>query len=201
MTTGEHGPNEQKFKLGVGNWAGALLVGDSVTLPGIWNSLHVSADAVIALTKLQAPTPEIDAIDRGDFYLLGLLEHVEAERWISLCNSAGWTSYGAIALSWCNGSSLDLVVRCLYLAGVRFTPDHLGLRPARMLRPEMRPQSGNLSALVETARSSQEALLLLIAASPVPVVIDVAESTLHHLPVEAQNLLTWQTGMGKQVDG
>jgi len=45
--------------------------------------LHVSADAVIALENLKAPAPEIEAIERGDFYLFGLLEQIAAERWMA----------------------------------------------------------------------------------------------------------------------
>ena len=71
---------------------------------------------------------------------MGNLSKLSAANWSSLCSAAGWTVYGAVALSWCKDAKLEDVWAGWLTSGFPLKPLPEHERPARFLNPALLPE-------------------------------------------------------------
>ncbi|WP_082830729.1 MULTISPECIES: hypothetical protein [unclassified Pseudovibrio] len=84
---------------------GAFELGDGLTPMDIWQGLHASEPLWIASAGVEGGDENQSRIDETDLSLLRRLEDFPAKRWAQICDGTGWTALGAVALSWCEGST------------------------------------------------------------------------------------------------
>ena len=118
------------------------------------------------------------------------LKNADADRWSGLCSSAGWTSYGAIALSWCRGATLKDVGRGLASALTVIEASPHFTRLADMLCPEVVPQPLTLVSLTDACANEYPAFCLVLARSQVQVIHDLPPDLLADAPLAVRPFLT-----------
>ncbi|MGL4321391.1 MAG: hypothetical protein ACRCS3_11065 [Paracoccaceae bacterium] len=170
-------------------YAGANRPKEDLTLPYIWVSLHMAAEVHAKHCTNERFAGEIANLARSDLFLLDALSGVDADRWSGLCSSAGWTSYGAIALSWCRGATLKDVGRGLASAQALIEASPQFTRLADMLCPATIPQPLTLSTLTEACSNEYQAFCLVLARSQVQIVDDLPHEVLLNAPLAVQPFL------------
>ena len=110
------------------------------------------------------------------------LKQVDAQRWNKLCDASGWTAYGAVALSWCQGATLPQVFDGWRASGFPLKPLPEYERPARFINPALLPRTRKLSELATAAEPDILALCAMIAHSPEPLEFDVSHPSLRGSP-------------------
>lgn len=163
---------------------GARDLGEGLTLPYVWNAIHLSAQLVATLETKGGALVESDRINKSDAFLYHSLQHVDAQDWKAFCAAAGWTAYGAVALSWCSGAEIQSVWDALDASGLAPSPDPGFDRLAQFLNPEILPEGSTLSELRGQSGGRQIAFCALIAACRAPLVWDLPEDTLCNAPPE-----------------
>ena len=118
---------------------GAYQVNEFI-LVDLWREIHtlsyVWSEANSEFNLFKRPTrTEL----RVENYLLGL-SVCPHTAWSSLCSAAGWTVYGAVALSWCKDARLEDVWAGWLASGFPLKPLPEFERPARFLNPDLVPQ-------------------------------------------------------------
>ena len=94
----------------------------------------------------------------------------------------GWTSYGAVALSWCEGARLEDVWSGWLTSGFPLKPLPEYERPARFLNPALVPQMVRLCEIVTWVNAQRYpdaptydlAIAAMIAGLKAPLVFDMA---------------------------
>ncbi|TQM90403.1 hypothetical protein BD293_0039 [Roseinatronobacter monicus] len=163
--------------------AGVTDLGDGLTVVDIWQGLHANAKAwPVNPYGLASAAQNRTLIDGTDLSVLRALAAYPGAGWSALCTAAGWTSYGAVALSWCQGATLPQVLDAWLASGFSLKPLPEYERPARLLNPTLLPQTRSLSALVEAAQPNAFALCVMIAHSPEPLDFDMSLETLQSVP-------------------
>ena len=122
---------------------------DNVTLPETWQRLHIIATAWVDIYKSQHRDYERALLDRSTWHTLEPLAKIEAKDWFNLCAAAGWTAYGAVALSWCEGVTLNQVWQGWDASGAILKPLDDFERPTRFLNPALLPNSDKISLIAK----------------------------------------------------
>lgn len=143
---------------------GACLLPDNVSLPHLWHRIHSNA-SILASSSNESPTfSDQENVDRKDICLIEALSKCHADKWHSLCAAAGWTVYGAVALSWCEGAVLKDVWKGWEASGFPLIPKPEFERPARFINPALLPQTNKVSEMISASGSSVLAFCAMVAA-------------------------------------
>ncbi len=152
---------------------GSLKPKDDLTLPYIWTSLHLNAQMeqeTLANPRLSRET----ARRAGEMaYVLAALRDVPVQRWFQLCDAAGWTVFGAVALSWCDGATADHLWHAWDLTGYDLRPEDAAERPCTFINPEILPASTALSEIVTACDNLSLRICVCISAMAAPLDIDI----------------------------
>ncbi|MCU0801749.1 MAG: hypothetical protein MUD11_08230 [Rhodobacteraceae bacterium] len=171
-------------------YAGAVRAkSEDLTLPYIWVSLHISADVHAKSAQNERFAAEMAGLTRSDMFLLEALETVDADRWSGLCSSVGWTSHGAVALSWCRGGTLRDVGRGLASAQARFVLTPAFQRLATLLCPAVLPDPLTLASLTRACDNEYQGFCLALADPALEVGWDMSPETLAQAPDAARPFL------------
>ena len=100
---------------------GVTDLGDGLTVVDIWQGLHANAIAWQAHPYGASAVQNRMLIDGTDLSVLRALAAYPCASWAALCAAAGWTAYGAVALSWCEGATLPQVFDGWRASGCRAT--------------------------------------------------------------------------------
>ncbi|MGH1368591.1 MAG: hypothetical protein ACRBCL_08230 [Maritimibacter sp.] len=103
---------------------------DGKPLADVWRYLHENF-----LTWLKIPPGPLQTEDRlqfdaSDAKLYKSLQDTSASQWMALCQGIGWTTVGAIALSWCKDASVEYVWAAWRETNSVFVPTVEQRRPA-----------------------------------------------------------------------
>ena len=142
---------------------GAFLLLDDWSPIDIWYLLHRHAD--IWITSSNANCEKIDGTDAG---VIRSASSIQATRWSALCAAAGWTVYGAVALSWCEGAKLEDVWAGWLASGFPLKPLPQFERPARFINPALLPQtnkSGEINKLMKETSPDGNTYQLAVSAA------------------------------------
>lgn len=157
---------------------GSYSFGGDLTLPYIWVSLHMNAE-LAAQSEREAWHPQEAARFTEQLnFLCRSLRDVPAERWVAICQAAGWTVLGAVGLSWCAGATFDQVCKCWHVSGYDLRPDRDGTRPAQTLNPDILPASHALSEIVRECEGQELAICITLAARETPIAYDLPADVL-----------------------
>ncbi len=115
----------------------------------IWQSIHANARFWPYHHDDKEFQDEQKAADGCVLSLLQTLDTIAPRRWIKLGEAAGWTPYGAVALSWCENVNMDDMFTAWGKALEGREPGDTELQPARLLNPNILPRP-KLSAIIET---------------------------------------------------
>lgn len=152
---------------------GALIPRDDLTLPYIWVSLHLNAKMERDTLSNPRLSRETARMSGQIMYLLEALQDVPAQRWWDLCEASGWTVYGAVGLSWCNGATPDLLWRAWHQLDAPLIVGEDAERPCYFLNPALLPQSSVLSQIVAACGNVALPICVSIAALKDPLLVDV----------------------------
>ena len=161
---------------------GVTDLGDGLTVVDIWQGLHANAIAWQAHPYGASAVQNRMLIDGTDLSVLRALAAYPCASWAALCAAAGWTAYGAVALSWCEGATLPQVFDGWRASGFPLKPLPEYERPARFINPALLPQTRKLSELATAAEPDILALCAMIAHSPEPPEFDVPHPSLRGTP-------------------
>lgn len=156
--------------------SGAFTLYDGLTLADLWQGLHGGARAWSSVERNSHHTQNRLLIDGADVNLLQSLSACPAARWSAFCEAAGWTIYGAIALSWCADAELADVWSGWEASGFPLRPEPAHERPARLLNSALLPDTLSLRDLTEAAGNQTLPLCAMIAAKQVPLIYDLPDS-------------------------
>lgn len=152
---------------------GALLVGDGITLPYLWTSLHLNSRMEQKLIERPRFEREAERFSGELSFLLEMLSDVEAERWLALCEAAGMTIFGVVGLSWCRGTSRALLWSAWDECEYDLTADRSAERPIQFLNSAIMPKAITLSEIAELCGGDGHRICLVIAAqTETAVVVD-----------------------------
>ncbi|SOC20540.1 hypothetical protein SAMN05877809_11259 [Rhodobacter sp. JA431] len=128
--------------------AGCYTLPEGNNLPYIWVSLHANAEMALLSETDRWASNDVRRFDDQISFLCRSLKTVSAARWIALCDAAGWTVFGAVALSWCKDGRLDQVWSGWLACGFPLDPNPACERPLTYLNPALIPQADSLSEIV-----------------------------------------------------
>ncbi len=107
------------------------------------------------------------------------LKNSGVSNWITINQVSGWTVYGAVAMSWCEGAELDQVWEYWEASGFPLLPRPEYERPARFINPEILPDTTSLTALSELAGNKTLPLCaMIVAMGDKPLEFDMSEAQL-----------------------
>jgi hypothetical protein len=166
----------------IDSYLGAIRPKDDLTLPYVWVSLHMSAEVHTKNCDNERFSGELKNLFQSDLFLLNTLKAIDSDRWSSLCSSAGWTSSGAMALSWCRGATLKDVGRGLASAGAVPSLGPSFQRLASLVNPAILPQPLTLKSLTAACDNEFQAFCLMLADPDRDVTWDLSLDTLQEAP-------------------
>jgi len=176
MTAAETTPDTSSSDTGPASKPGSVVtVGDNLTLADVWTSLHASAEV---WRNVPHDAAQQERIDDSDLSMLRNLSRVPAALWQKLCEALGWTVYGSVGLSRCEGAEIGMVCAAWEASATVLTPDPVACRPAWLLNPALVPESRKLSDLMMAGEDSNLQICLFIAARSEPIEINLPEDTL-----------------------
>lgn len=120
-------------------------------------------------------------IDKADSGFMREFSRYDKDLSKNLFVELGWTSYGAVALSWCAGVQLRDVWSGWLASGFPLKPLPEFERPARFLNPALLPQTASLREIVAWANGQgytevamyDLAISAVIAGLKVPLIFDM----------------------------
>ncbi|CUH78198.1 hypothetical protein TRM7557_01765 [Tritonibacter multivorans] len=163
-------------------FTGAQLIGHETSLPKVWQRLHDNAFQWSHMLQTQAKQKNLDALDAIDLGLLSLLSDCPAKAWLTLCQGAGGTVMGAVALSWCQGAKLSEVRALWATSGVNITPVESFLRPARLLNPDMVQDQTSLKAILAETCDDIFLTAVKVVRAGRRLQLDLTEPEMQNLP-------------------
>lgn len=116
---------------------GALHVGNGLYPAHLWYEIHNNATSWFLSFQQNENINVLNDVTEFDVKLTKNLSDLPAERWSALCSAAGWTVYGAVALSWCEGAKLEDVWSGWLASGFPLKPLPEFERPARFINPAL----------------------------------------------------------------
>ena len=158
------------------------MIGSVGTLADVWIMLHHDAYILANNSGTGAARGNTESVDLYDQRVLKMLVDVSLQEWEKLCTAAGWTAYGAVALSWCEGATLPQVFDSWRASGFPLKPLPEYERPARFINPALLPRTRKLSELAAAAEPDILGLCAMIAHSPEPLEFDVPHPSLRGSP-------------------
>lgn len=147
-----------------------------------WFILHINAQSWSKIFHESKSIKSGAFIDKEDAAIFAKLSTQKCARWIKLCEALSWTSYGAVALSWCEGARLADVWSGWLASGFPLKPLPEYERPARFLNPALVPQTASLREVVTWANGQgypevamyDLAISAMIAGLKAPLIFDMA---------------------------
>lgn len=152
---------------------GAVDLGDGLTPIDIWQGLHSNARAWSQVPYGAGQNQDRTLIDGTDLSVLKALADYPASKWAALCNAAGMTVYGAVALSWCKDAEIKDVWEGWEASGFPLRPLPEFERPARFINSAFMPKTRSLKGIVDEMGNSSLAICAAIASSPEPLEFDL----------------------------
>ncbi|MGH1331703.1 MAG: hypothetical protein ACRBBK_12540 [Paracoccaceae bacterium] len=170
-------------------YGGAHLHKDDKPLVDVWKVLHENY-----LTWLKIPPGPLQTEDRlrfdaSDAKLFKSLQDTSASQWMALCQGIGWTTVGAIAVSWCKDASVEDVWAAWTASNSVFVPTVEQRRPAWFLNPNVGPQTNSLQMITSFANGQGTAICILISALRGPLLLDMEYEDLKGAPANIASFL------------
>lgn len=128
--------------------AGSYQLEDGVTLPYLWTSLHLNAQMEQECQQNDGLAREARRFEGEIGRLLRLLQDVSTQNWWELCTASGWTVYGAVGLSWCHGTQLDIVWSGWDAVRYDLRPGRVTERPCQFMNRDVLPASRRLGDII-----------------------------------------------------
>ena len=101
------------------------------------------------------------------------LQKIDVSKWLNIGIGAGWTVYGAVALSWCKDARIEHVREGWEVSGFPLKPLPEFERPARFINPELLPKTSSLAAIINFCPNETLPICAMIAALKEPLVFDL----------------------------
>lgn len=156
--------------------ANSIIPKDDLSLPYIWVSLHLNAQIeqdTLANPRLSRETARMS----GEItYLLQALQNVPAQNWWNICEASGWTVYGAVGLSWCDGATSELFWRAWALTKFPLAPGQATERPCHFINPDILPKSTRLTDIVTDCANVSDPICVSIAALRETLIVDISQA-------------------------
>ncbi|MCF6445017.1 hypothetical protein [Nereida sp. MMG025] len=166
------------------------LKANGATLPEIWVKLHRLARGWSDLWQSDDLEYERSNLDRTSLSLLQDMKDIEAESWINLCAAAGWTAYGAIAVSWCKNGTLEQVWASWGASGFPIKRTEGFERPAHLINSSLLPKTNSLSKIMVMCQHRTLPLCITQSARKgAPLTFDIPVQTLSKMPAQAAAFL------------
>lgn len=154
---------------------GARLVGNGLSLPYIWTSLHLNAQMEQDILTSERLTRETARVEREIRSLLTFLGEVSTSRWWSMSEAAGWTIYSVIGLSWCKDANADDFWAAWDAVPYDLVPEASIERPMAFVNRKIMPQTRVLTEMVKACGGNGRRVSFAIAALQEPLVIDLTD--------------------------
>ena len=152
---------------------GALRINDKYYAFEIWHILNTNAKLWEQYHKLPSRFKNRDDIDVECQNMLQSFTSFPSDRWHTLCTAAGWTVYGAVALSWCQDVQISQVWDGWEASGFLLKPLPEYERPAHFINPALLPQTSSLSQIVNICPDKSLPICATIAALKSPLEFDL----------------------------
>ena len=171
-------------------YAGTRSTDNGSSLIGLWNKIHENAVFWMNIPIGSERENDLSLLDDAIASIVtSSITKVEYNHWHGLCSAAGWTSYGAIALSWCKDPAIADVWSGWLSSGFPLKPLPEFERPARFINPALLPQADSLSGIAtwvkaqgyKDAATYDLALCAVIAALKTPLIFDIEAEKLRKL--------------------
>lgn len=163
-------------------YSGAVRLGDDHTLPTLWASLHLSAKVASDFADDSRVVAEIEGMERSDLFLLNSLADIEVKAWSEFCEAAGWTLYGAVAISWCKGATLQDVADAWTASGSPLKLSSAFFRARRLIKPDLLPKTRSLRELHEIAGGDAALYCVLLASETERIRLDLSSEEQSTIP-------------------
>jgi len=163
---------------------GAHMLDDALTAVDVWQLLHSDAQEWETTPRNSKFFKIREMLDQADHGALKKLRKFPATNWEHLCFGAGWTVYGAVGLSWCEGADFAKVSDCWLHSGFDLNTQDNSLRAARMINPDILPKATNLGGLVEELENNTFRISLALAAQEGAVKVDLPPQSLEPAPAQ-----------------
>lgn len=148
-----------------------------------WVSFHEDAKEYNQIQGLKSGYFR-DEVDKKSYKKLFDFSKIKCKQWHSLCTAAGWTVYGAVALSWCEGAVLKDVWKGWEASGFPLIPKPEFERPARFINPALLPQTNKISEIKDASGSNILAFCaMIVALGDTPPDFDLSSENLKTAPV------------------
>ena len=157
---------------------GVIDLGDGLTPIDIWQGLHANAHAWIDSPYGVSQEQDRILIDGTDISVLRALSVYPVKKWIALCEAVGWTAYGAVGLSWCEGAELPQIWEAWEASGSALKPLPEYERPARFINPALLPRTRKITDIINLTKPNKLAFGALVAASSEPLIFDLSAAVL-----------------------
>ena len=162
--------------------SGAHVLNDTLTAVDIWLMIHADAKEWDEVPRNSHFFTIREMLDTADLDALRKLCEMDAINWEHLCFGAGWTIYGCVGLSWCQGAEIERVSELWQQNCEVFEPDEGMLRAASLICPAILPETLSLSKLIEAAHADSFLLSLIVAAKIRDIEVDIPESAFANTP-------------------
>ncbi len=159
-------------------YSGANEIAEGMFAPTIWTSLHTNAELWLRAGFSADTITQRASIQENDGAILRVLSTFPAAKWSAMCEAVGWTVYGAVGLSWCEGVTFSEVVAAWKETGLKINPTPEMRRPARMVNPAILPESDSLRETVIAVESDMLSVAIVMAARREPVALDIPNNAL-----------------------
>jgi len=165
-------------------FTGAHMLDDALTAVDVWQLLHSDAKEWDTTPRNSKFFKIREMLDQADYEALKKLREFPATSWEHLCFGAGWTVYGAVGLSWCEGADFAKVSDCWLHSGFELNTQESSLRAARLINPDVLPKAVKLSALVDELENNSFRISLALAARGGKIKVDLPPQSLEPAPVQ-----------------
>lgn len=163
---------------------GAHLLEDTLTAVDVWQLLHSDAQEWEDTPRNSKFYKIREMLVQADRDALRKLRKFPATTWEYLCFGAGWTVYGAVGLSWCEGADFAKVADCWQHSGFDLNAREISLRAAQMINIDIVSSSQKLSEMIEELENNTFRISLTLAAREGKIEVDLSPQSLEPAPAE-----------------
>lgn len=147
-----------------------------LNLPLLWLQLHQDAAMTTGVGSERVANKE--DVEAFNIKSLRHLKSVPVHRWSALCAGAGWTTYGAMATSWCQDAKVSHLLEGWLAAQLPPVASETYDRPIRMISRDILPKGAGLGALNDLSGNSLAGLCLLVRSADHRIALDMSEAQL-----------------------
>ena len=170
-------------------YEGAFETSDGFRLPDIWQTIHSNAFDWEHVPKNNNFFKLRKIIDDADKEVYGKLSEVPIDRWMTFCEAAGWTGYGAAAASHCEGASRTHVWNCFKSVPYILNLDESTMRLVGLINQEIVPKIDSLRSIVLETQNNVELVALQLIIAHSSAMIDLTEAELSSANDSLRNLI------------